>query len=68
MGAERGGAAGKSTDGRHCCCKRAACKGDGALLAVQLVRSELNKLNNFLNNLNIYGICTDFSQIVSFFQ
>ena len=30
MGAERGGAAGKSTDGRHCCCKRAACKYVGA--------------------------------------
>ena len=26
MDAQRDGAAGKSTDGLHCCCKRAACK------------------------------------------
>ena len=29
MDAQRDGAAGKSTDGRHCCCKRAACKNVG---------------------------------------
>ena len=33
----------------------------GSYIVVE-VRRRLNKLNNFLNKLNLSGICTDFSQ------